>query len=236
MDNKINHKSCLVVLHGLGTNSRWMERYRNSFSRDYALIIPDLPYSPDSGLDCGKSVEDYSDKLFGSLKNVVRDEIILIGESLGGAVAMVLSQKLSCRKLVLVTPSLGLEGSFLPTFMKVLFTPVSVLANSVSGKIVKYDPDLGDLSRKIMASMPKHKMLDAIVALKRFNAFDIKPGCLPRLLVIGGKHDRVVPEGKLRLFANKHCADLYIDNESGHHVAVKRWPDVETRIREFLVL
>ncbi|HQL69133.1 MAG TPA: hypothetical protein PLK43_08360, partial [Caldisericia bacterium] len=138
------------------------------------------------------------------------------------------------KKLVLIAPSLGIEKGFISTYLRMLLVPVDILAEPVAEKIAKSDPELGVLSKKIMVSTPKYKMLNPLVAMKRFSAFDLGSDCLPELLVIGGKYDKVVPEDKLRLFASKHGANLYINNESGHHVAVNRWPDVEARIKEFI--
>jgi len=228
-------KPFLVVLHGLGASSEWMGIYKKSFSNNYNVIIPDMPYSPDSGPHCGKSITGYVDYVYELLKDTIGgEESILIGESLGGAVAMVLCQKMSFKKLVLIAPSLGIEKGFMSTYLRMLLVPVDILAEPVAEKIAKSDPELGALSKKIMISTPKYKMLNPLVAMKRFSAFDLEPGCLPELLVIGGKYDKVVPEDKLSLFAGKHGANLYINNESGHHVAVNRWPDVEARIKEFI--
>ncbi len=88
----------IIYIHGFGGSGQGnkAKEFRNYFkSLDIGFIAPSLPYNPELAITT-------LDELIDSYK----DDIYLIGSSLGGFYAMYLSQKIKVKKAVLINPAI----------------------------------------------------------------------------------------------------------------------------------
>jgi pimeloyl-ACP methyl ester carboxylesterase len=118
----------ILCLHGLGGNIFTWRNFIKPFSRNNRLILVDLKgfgASP-KPLDPHYSLEEHADEIY---KIIVRDnltKLTLIGNSLGGAVALLLAIRLSeqepnrLSKLVLIAA--GAYKEYLPHYVKLMRT------------------------------------------------------------------------------------------------------------------
>jgi pimeloyl-ACP methyl ester carboxylesterase len=81
----------LVLLHGIGSNSRSWRRQLEALSKDFKVIAWDAPGydgSDDPPTEVKASMRYYADQLRGMLDSLGLKRIFLLGHSTGGAVAL----------------------------------------------------------------------------------------------------------------------------------------------------
>jgi pimeloyl-ACP methyl ester carboxylesterase len=208
----------LLLLHGLfGALSNW-EGVVNGFSRKYRVIIPMLPIYEmpirEAGLEgLRKFLED-----FVAHKNL--DDMILVGNSLGGHVALIYTLKNASKvKKLILTGSSGLfEDSMGGSYPK--RGNYQYIKERVSYTF--YDPEVAtkeliDEVFEITNSIPKCLRIVAIAKSAQRNnlAEDIPQIKIPTLLVWGlndtitpplvaHEFNRLIPNSELR-FIDKCC-------------------------------
>jgi pimeloyl-ACP methyl ester carboxylesterase len=118
------HRPALVLVHGMGGSSATWQEVLPALARHYTVVAPDL-------LGHGESDKPRQDYSLGAHANVLRDLMIalgieqatIVGQSLGGGVAMQLAYQhpRRCERLVLV--SSGGLGSEVSWILRVLSLP-----------------------------------------------------------------------------------------------------------------
>lgn len=92
----------IVLLHGWGQNIEMMKPIGDPFSKDYNIVILDLPgYGNSSEPPFSWSVYDYVDMLHDFLEELKIKKPILIGHSFGGKISLLYSSKYDVEKLIL---------------------------------------------------------------------------------------------------------------------------------------
>ncbi|MDH7499029.1 MAG: alpha/beta hydrolase [candidate division NC10 bacterium] len=81
----------LVFIHGAGGSSNVWLRQLQAFEEDFFVLAIDLPGHGDSEGEGAESVEAYSRILSSFLDALAIEEALLVGHSMGGAIAMVLA-------------------------------------------------------------------------------------------------------------------------------------------------
>ena len=132
----------LLWLHGLGaTKVSWLPNLI-PFAENYRLIVPDLPGHGESD----KPRTDYTPRYFARsmrklLEAVEVDEAIVIGNSMGGRVALELAARSPDRvtALALLAPAVpGLRVRYLLGFMKVIPTEIGVIPFPVRERLMRF--------------------------------------------------------------------------------------------------
>lgn len=96
-----NDADCLVLLHGWGQNIEMMQPIGNRMSKQYHIVIIDLPGFGNSDEPTKVwTVYDYAEALHELLKNLSINEPIMIGHSFGGKISLVYASKYKVKKLV----------------------------------------------------------------------------------------------------------------------------------------
>jgi pimeloyl-ACP methyl ester carboxylesterase len=120
----------ILCLHGLGGNIFTWRNFIKPFSRNHKLILVDLRgfgASP-KPIDPHYSLEEHADQIYGIILRDNLTKLTLIGNSLGGAVALLVASRLCeqepnrLSKLVLIAA--GAYKEYLPRYLKLMRTPL----------------------------------------------------------------------------------------------------------------
>jgi pimeloyl-ACP methyl ester carboxylesterase len=130
----------ILCLHGLGGNIFTWRNFSQPFSSNHKLILVDLRgfgASP-RPIDRHYSLEEHADQIYGIILRDKLTNLTLIGNSLGGAVALLVASRLceeeSNRLSKLVLIAAGAYKEYLPRYLKLMRTalgpPMMYLAPS----------------------------------------------------------------------------------------------------------
>ncbi len=226
----------LVLFHGFGVNSKWMGRYVERFQKTHKVYAFDMPYSGASRFFLPHSVEGYARAMKVALEELGVESPVVIGESLGGSVALVLSCIFNVKALVLVSPILRFKGGFFKSLLQIALPTVGYTANAIAKRMFPDDLSSQDKAKQAFMGNPKPLLLKSFLALYRFDGCKHLVQVKTPVLAIGGKFDKVARadllEGACKLLGCK-CR---IENEAGHQVAITKWPEVCEVINNFLEL
>lgn len=127
---EFGHGDPILCLHGLGGNIFTWRNFIKPFSRNNRLILVDLRgfgASP-KPLDPHYSLEEHADDIYRIILRDNLSKLTLIGNSLGGAVALLVASRLCeqnpnrLSKLVLIAA--GAYKEYLPRYLKLMRTPL----------------------------------------------------------------------------------------------------------------
>ena len=89
----------LVLLHGWGQNIEMMKPIGNAFSKEYKVLIPDLPgFGQSIEPDTIWTMYDYVECIHGLLEKLKIKNPILIGHSFGGKISLIYASKYEVSK------------------------------------------------------------------------------------------------------------------------------------------
>ena len=253
----------LLFIHGLSSTLDAWKKNIQGLKDDYRCIAVDLPgYGKSSRNSTNYSLSDYGGMLQEFIKKKDLKNVILVGHSMGGQIAMhtVLNYPEDFQKLILIAPA-GIE-TFTEqeaTLMKASYTPVMVvnttndqiLANyklnffefpedaqqMVDDRIrIKSAQDFPAYAEVVVNNI--HAMLDEPV-IDRIKEINIP------VLMIWGANDMLIPnkylhpsesiENLIKLSEEKF-SDLEVEviDKAGHFVNFEKAEEVNSEIREFL--
>ena len=111
----IGSKTTMVLLHGWGQNIEMMEPIAKLFHDKYNILIIDLPgFGESSEPPTVWGVEEYTLLVRELIEELKLDDIILIGHSFGGRIALVYASEYKVRKLVCLASPYCKELTKLP--------------------------------------------------------------------------------------------------------------------------
>lgn len=207
----------LVLLHGVGTSRVVWRRVIPELASGRLVLAPDLPgFGESPPVRAGFSIASTAEALADALSERVGEPFDLVGNSLGGAVALLIARHRPelVRRLVLVAPAgfaprpasisavLGLLSGPSITLRRVLGTP---LARSPEARRVllwgmiaePHRLSVGDAQAMLQASRGSSRIGAAVAAVVqadlRTELVELK---LP-LGVIWGERDRIIPPAAL---------------------------------------
>ncbi|MBV7533368.1 alpha/beta fold hydrolase [Chitinophaga sp. sic0106] len=89
----IGQGPAVVLLHGFSENSEVWKAQQEHLSKDYRVIVPDLPGTGKSPLTAGLTIAAMADYVYSILLAENIKETVVIGHSMGGYVALALQQQ-----------------------------------------------------------------------------------------------------------------------------------------------
>jgi pimeloyl-ACP methyl ester carboxylesterase len=240
-------ESPLVLLHGGGANARWWDHLARPLSAGRSVLALDFRGHGDSEYPAHRVVGAFNDDLEDLVGWLAREDVILIGHSLGAAVALDHASRFpGTSGLVLVDPARGgnpetgrrarLALSLRRTYrsredaaLRFRFLPESshateALRASIGALSVREEPD-GRFGYKFdpgWFGLPSRPRPD----LSRVRC--------PTLLVRGAESTLLTPEAVREFLAEVPSARGIEIAESGHHVLVDQPEQLLAAIERFL--
>jgi 4,5:9,10-diseco-3-hydroxy-5,9,17-trioxoandrosta-1(10),2-diene-4-oate hydrolase len=226
----------LVFLHGTGGSGKvWFNQLRR-FEPDYRVLAPDLPGYGQTPLPEGiRSIDDYPGFILSLLDEAGLAEAVLIGNSMGGRVALQLALDHPERVsgLVLVNAS----GLSLPEFP--IFHARDAAPEEFAARLYYRASSRGDIAERFVQSP---EQVRARQTMLRLTAGPLRHDMQDRLgevqaptLVIWGEGDRIIPPAYADAFvAGIPNATLAMIARAGHVPMLERPGAVNEAIARFL--
>jgi pimeloyl-ACP methyl ester carboxylesterase len=221
----------VVFVHGAGgSHQHWLYQVRDlPQSHTYALDLPGHGRSGDIGRD---SIQSYSDWLVAFLDAAGLDQAVLVGHSMGGAIAQETALRYPDRVAALGLVATGAKLRVAPAILDgVLKNPeaaVRLICHWAFGPEVS--PDLVRLGRRQMAEVPARVLHGDFVACDAFDVRSQLAGITAPTSILCGTRDRMTP-AKFSVYLRDQIpgASLHLVEGAGHMVMVEQ-PSVLTRI------
>ena len=183
-----NGKDTIVLLHGWGQNIEMMKPLGDAFSKEYQILIVDLPgFGKSEEPDAVWSMYDYVDFIHELILDLKIKNPILIGHSFGGKISLIYASKYDVKKLVLLASPFKKEIQKVSLKTRMLKTAKKIPGlNKLEGFAKRHIGskdyrEASDFMRKILV---EHVNLDV--------SLDAKKIICPTLL-IWGTLDKAVP-------------------------------------------
>jgi len=214
----IGHGEPLVLLHGVGASRGIWRKVIDQLAADRLVLAPDLPGfgdSPPAG--AAFSLEKTADALAEELSQRVREPFDLVGNSLGGAVGLILAVRRPelVRRLILVAPAgfsprprlasaaVGRLSDPLIRFRRVIGTPlvsVGIARRVLLWGTVDAPQQLSaqDARTMLQGSRGSSRVGAAVAEVLRSDLRSELTRLNRPLGLIWGIHDRVVPVETIR--------------------------------------
>jgi pimeloyl-ACP methyl ester carboxylesterase len=228
----------LVLLHGIGSNSRSWRRQLEALSAGFQVIAWDAPGYGQSSDPTGKpSMRFYADSLRGLLDTLGLRRIFLLGHSTGGVIAQEFCRANSdyVRALILAdTRYVGSQGTLQGRLNMIrTMTPAQLAAERAPKLLSPAAPaDLVREATSIMAEVRPAGYEFAAIALAESDTRDVLRRLHVPMLLIWGSEDEItplweeVPQG----------ARLEIIPGAGHLCYMEQPESFNNIVRDFLSL
>jgi pimeloyl-ACP methyl ester carboxylesterase len=228
----------VLLLHGAGgSHQSWPPQIRRlSGQRMFALDLPGHGKSEGVGR---QDISEYAKCVYEFMKAVRLSNVVVVGISMGGAVAMSLA--LAYRKRVI---GLGLIGSgakmrvaastleLAANSSTFLSAVEAVIDNSYSSNI---DPRVKELAIKQMAETRQAVLYGDFLACDEFDVMERVDKIQVPTLLICGSSDRMTPPNRSE-FLHEHIegSQLHIVEGAGHMAMIERPDEVARLLGEFV--
>jgi pimeloyl-ACP methyl ester carboxylesterase len=226
----------LVLVHGAGgSRLHWpMELRRVADATTHTLDLPGHGRSRGDGCE---TIDCYAEALVAFLEAVAVDQAVIVGHSMGGAIAQTLALQASERVSALVLVGTGARLRVAPAILE----GISDDFEQVIDLITQYawspdtDPSKTELGRQALRETGPDVLLGDFLACDRFDVMDRLAEIDVPVLVISGSADRLTPVKYARYLA-EHIPDvrLVIAEGAGHMVMLERPEHVAEAVREFV--
>ncbi|MDW7673026.1 MAG: alpha/beta hydrolase [Bacillota bacterium] len=225
----------LLFIHGAGgTKKNWHYQWLE-FKGKYSIIAVDLPGHGESSAASANKISDYSQAIAQLLKGLSLDRVILVGHSMGGAIAMntFLDEAVYIAGLILVCTGakLGVRAAILEQLAQDLYTREMIE--------FAYSPKA---SQKLIENGYKEQQkIPCSVTFGDFqacNSFDIRSqlaNIFCPTLIMCGDEDQVTPL-KFSLFLHEHIpnSSLAIIPLAGHMLMIEQPQSTNAVIYQFI--
>jgi len=227
----------LVLVHGAGgSRLHWPRQLRRMAGA--AVYTLDLPGHGRSGGSGCETIEGYGAAVASFLNEVVASPAVIVGHSMGGAVAqqLALSEQRWVSSLVLVATGARLRVA--PAILE----GIQQDFESVVDLITRYawtsgaDTSLTEVGRRALRDTGADVLLRDFLACDRFDVMDRLAEIEVSTLVIGGTADRLTPI-KFSRFLHEQISDarLVTVEAAGHMVMLERPERVAGAVRDFVM-
>jgi len=226
----------LVLVHGAGGNHlHWPPELRClPGATVYALDLPGHGRSGGQGRD---TIEDYAKAIVEFLDTVGVEQPVIVGHSMGGAIALTLALHFPNRVAGLVLMATGARLRVAPAILDGMHSDfegsVELITRFAWSPETK--PALTELGRQALLETGPDVLLGDFSACDRFNVMERLGEIEHPTLVIAGTADQLTPP-KYARFLTEHIpnARLVLVEDASHMVMLERPLEVTGAVREFL--
>ncbi|MCB8981906.1 MAG: alpha/beta hydrolase [Ardenticatenaceae bacterium] len=229
-------KQTLVLIHGAGSSRlTWpgaLRRLPNT-----AVYTIDLPGHGRSALPGRQTVADYAQDVIQFLEKMALENVVLMGHSMGGAIAQQISLAAPPNLIGLVLIGTGAKLRVAPAFTEGIQTDFTATVDLLNQYFWGSEPDPKVLAanRRNMLTCPPEVMLGDFQACDQFDLRDrVAEIVLPTLVISSGR-DQMTP-AKFGQFLAEQLprAEFAFIGEAGHMMMLE-FPDrVAALVQDFL--
>ncbi|MGG7575973.1 alpha/beta fold hydrolase [Streptomyces sirii] len=222
--------SVFVLIPGAGGAAWYWHRVVPELrARGHEAVAVDLP-----GADESAGLPEYTDAVVAAVGD--RDDVVLVGQSMGGFTAPMVCARVPVRLLVLVNAMIPLPGETPGQWWGNTGAPAArVAAAEAGGYTTDFDPAtyfLHDVPTEIAAAGAEHERPEADVAFGQPCAVERWPDVATR--VLAAAEDRFFPPEFQRRVARDRLGIDADEVPGGHLVALSRPVDLADRLIEYL--
>ncbi len=229
----------VIFVHGAaGTHRHWLSQVHALRNTARAVAI-DLPGHGKSDPPGRTTVADYADAILRILDALQFDRAVIVGHSMGGAIAQTLALAKADRVAGLGLVGTGARLRVLPQILDGVISPGEfektcrfVLDNSYATQL---DPEMRRRAEEEFRACPPQVTHDDYGAC---NVFDIMPrisGIHAPTLVVCGAEDKMTPLKYSEFLASKiPGARLVVVPGAGHNVMIEKADEVNQALLDFL--
>ncbi len=226
----------VVFIHGAGgTHQHWLYQVRDlAQAPTYAVDLPGHGRSEAPGRD---SIQAYADWLVAFLDAVGLEQVVLVGHSMGGGVALSASMQFPDRILGLGLVATGARLRVAPPLLDAIQrdpeTAVHTICRSAFGP--EASPEMVRLARRQMEAVPARVLEGDFRACDDFDVMDRIGEITTPTLVLCGSHDALTPpQYSVYLRDQMAGAKLHLVAGAGHMVMVEEPHEVVQALETFL--
>jgi pimeloyl-ACP methyl ester carboxylesterase len=219
----------VLLIHGAGgSHASWPPQLRRLSGQ--RVFAPDLPgHGKSSGLG-SQEVDEYARAAVEFMKAVRLSSAVIVGFSMGSAIALSLALRYRKRALALVLIGSGAKMRVAESTLELasnpsMFLPAveTIVENSYSSNV---DPRVKELAIQQMAETRQAVLYSDFLACDAFNAMEKVNRIQVPTLLITGSADRMTPPNRAQYLQSQiEGAELEIVEAAGHMVIVEQ-PDV----------
>jgi pimeloyl-ACP methyl ester carboxylesterase len=239
----------LVLLHGIGGNTRLWKYQLEGLSDDFTVTAWDAPGyggSDDPDGD-GWRMADYAERLAWLLDRLGIERAHIMGQSWGGVLAQEFYRRYPERFRSLILSDTYAGGGAQPAAERdaalqarlnatVTMTPAEMARQRVSALLTEdAPPALFDEVESVLAEIHPAGYRMAAIALANTDSRDVQPTISVPTLIIAAEHDRIVPPERAReMQAAIPGSRLVMIERAGHLPCVEQPEVYNAAVRDFL--
>lgn len=215
----------VVLLHGAGASGAVWRPQLAALQARWPILVPDLPGRGATGGAGRESVEAYAAWVEAYLDGEGVERALLVGHSLGGAIALLVALRGRARLAGLGLVSTGARLRVDPELLRLLEADFDAAVERLLG--LSFGPAPPDVARALVerelrAAGPATTRGD-FLACDRFDLMDrLGEVGLPTLVMVG-ETDRLTPPKYARFLAERIVgAELEQVEDAGHYVQLER--------------
>jgi pimeloyl-ACP methyl ester carboxylesterase len=233
-----------VLLHGLASSANGFYRVilplSRVFSRVFAVDLPGSGYSPPPAE--GVSVERQYEGLVAFIQDVVREPVVLIGNSLGGAMAVKFAYEHPewVKQLILIAPAgARLTEARMRELIETLTVATTQQARALTRRLFHQTPLVALLFaselRKQYNAQTVKAFLEVAATLEPLSETMLASVRAPTLL-LWGKSEKLLPHEMLDYFRTHlpPSSEIHVVDRFGHIPQVERPGEVVRHVEDFL--
>ncbi len=237
-ESKNSKRPPVILIHGAGGNYlSWSPQIRRmDVGKIYALDLSGHGKSIGAGR---RSIDEYADDVIAFMDALKIGAAVIVGVSMGSAIALTLALKYPSKVLGLALLGAGAKMRVAKTILETVgnedtFTSAVnfINQNCFSANV---SPSLLELSKRQMMEMRPQILLGDFLACNEFNAMDQLPRILTPTLLICGAEDKMTPvKYSQSLLAAIPNARLQIIENAGHLVMLEQPEIVAELLKDFI--
>ena len=230
----------LLFIHGAGgSHQHWLNEVQELTrgSPTLPLYAPDLPghgLSDGPGRD---SIQSYANLLVGFLDAAALDQVVLVGHSMGGAIALEVAINHPERVVALGLVATGAQLRVAPVILDSIRQDSDRAVRLICEKAYRPDaaPEVLRTSQRQMSAIPSEVLYGDFVACDRFDAVSRLAAIQVPVLVLCGTRDQLTPP-RFSTYLRDHIggAQLHMIEGAGHMPMIEQPEAVAQALRGFL--
>ena len=234
----LHERPPLLLLHGAGgSHLSWPPQIRRLSGQ--RVITLDLPgHGKSEGLG-SQDISEYSKAVFEFMKALRLASALIVGFSMGSAIALSLALRYRKRALGLVLLGSGAKMRVAAATLELASNPSTflptietVIENSYSPNV---DPRIKELAVQQMAETRQSVLYSDFLACDAFDAMQRVNKIRVPTLLITGSADRMTPPNRAEYLRDQiEGAQLHIVEGAGHMVMIEQPEEVAELLTEFL--